>query len=129
MIKKKAAKLTNNIVKYWIPLYLYAGLIFYFSGISRPLPEVSVPFLDKFLHICEYAVFGILAARAFKNSPRKTFFENFKIFAIIVSIVYGISDEFHQSFVPLRQFSVLDMTADGIGSIIGVILYGKYNPV
>ena len=104
-------------------------MIFYVSGISRPLPGVSIPLLDKFLHICEYAVFGILAARAFKNSSRKTFFENFKIFAIIVSIVYGISDEFHQSFIPLRQFSMLDMMADGIGGVVGVILYGKCNPV
>ena len=121
--------MTNNIVKYWIPLYLYAGLIFYVSGISRPLPGVSIPFLDKFLHICEYAVFGILAAKAFKNSSRKTFFENFKAFAVVGSVVYGISDEFHQSFIPLRQFSVLDMIADGIGGTIGVVLYGKYNPV
>ncbi len=128
-IKKKAANLTNNFLKYWVPLYVYAGVIFYLSSISKPLPEVSIPFIDKVLHICEYGVFGFLASRAFKNSPRKAFFENFKLLAILVSIIYGISDEFHQGFVSNRQFSVFDMLADGVGGILGTFIYGRYYPI
>jgi len=123
---KAAVQLTSNFLKYWVPLYIYAGIIFYFSSIPKPLPEIDIPFFDKALHICEYAVFGLLASRAFKNSPRKGFFENFKIMAILISILYGISDEFHQAFVAERHFSVFDMLADGIGGIIGVFVYGRY---
>lgn len=121
--------LANNFLKYWAPLYVYAGLIFYLSSLSRPLPEVSIPFFDKSIHIFEYAVFGLLASRAFRNSPRKTFFENFKVLAILTSLIYGISDEFHQGFVPGRQFSVFDMMADGIGGGLGAFIYGRYYPI
>ena len=116
----------RSLLKYWTPLYIYAGLIFYLSSIPRPIPEVEIPFFDKALHICEYAVFGLLASRAFKNSSRKAFFENFKILAILISIIYGISDEFHQVFVSERQFSVFDILADSIGGVLGAFVYGRY---
>lgn len=115
--------LTNNFLKYWVPFYIYAALIFYLSSIPKPLPEVNIPFFDKVLHICEYAVLGILASRAFKHSSRRTFFENFKILAILVSILYGISDEFHQSFVSEREASLFDIIADSIGGGLGVAIY------
>ena len=115
----------RSFLKYWIPLYIYAGFIFYFSSMPKPLLEIAIPHFDKVLHICEYAIFGFLASRAFKNSSRKVFFENFKILAVLVSIIYGISDEYHQSFVSERQFSVFDMMADGIGGIFGVFVYSN----
>jgi len=122
-------ELVKSFLKYWLPLYVYAGIIFYFSGKPSPLPEVSIPFFDKILHIFEFTVFGLLAARAFKNSSKSTMFENFKILAVLVSVAYGVLDEFHQGFVPERQFSVFDMIADGIGGILGVFVYGSRNPV
>ena len=130
MIKKAVAALTrSNFLKYWIPLYLYAGIIFYFSSITKPLPAIHIPFFDKAMHIAEYTIFGYLAARALKNSPRKAFFENFKILAVLFSVFYGISDEFHQGFVSERDVSVLDVAADGVGGILGVFVYGRHNPV
>ena len=128
-IKKKAVSLRSNFLKYWVPLYVYAGVIFYLSSLSRPLPELGIPFFDKAAHIFEYAFFGFLASRAFKNSPRKIFFENFKALAILISIIYGISDEFHQGFISGRQFSVFDILADGIGGILGALTYGRYQPI
>lgn len=116
----------NNFFKYWAPLYLYAGIIFYISGISRPLPEVTIPFFDKALHVGEYALFGLLAARAFKNSSRKILFENFKIMAVLTAFLYGVSDEIHQSFIAERQFSIFDMFADAVGGTVGTVIYGGY---
>ena len=69
--------LIKKFFRYWLPLYLYAGIIFYMSSLSHPLPKVSIPYFDKFLHLIEYGVFGILAARAFKNSPREKLNRNF----------------------------------------------------
>jgi len=119
----------NNFSKYWLPLYIYAAVIFYLSSIQRPLPGVDIPFLDKVLHVGEYALFGFLACRAFRSSSRKLFLENFKIFAILVTFLYGVSDELHQILVPIRQFSILDIFADGIGGILGAFVYGKYYPL
>ena len=118
--------LIKKFFKYWAPLYLYAGIIFYFSSIPEPLPGVSIPYFDKFLHLIEYAVFGILAARAFKSSPREILYKNFKILAVLAAVAYGASDEFHQLFVSCRTCDIFDLMTDLAGGTIGVIFYGKY---
>jgi len=107
---------------------LYAGIIFYISSIPKPLPHIAIPHFDKFLHIIEYAVFGILASRAFKSSPREVLYKNFRILAVLAAVAYGASDEFHQLFVSCRNCDVFDVTADLVGGTIGAIFYGKYHP-
>jgi VanZ family protein len=119
--------LIKKFLKYWVPLYIYAGFIFYVSSIPKPLPDIAIPNFDKFLHIIEYSVFGILAARAFKNSPKEFLYKNFKILAVLAAVVYGASDEIHQIFVSCRVCDVFDLAADLAGGTIGAIFYGKYN--
>jgi len=119
--------LIKKFLKYWAPLYLYAGLIFYVSSIPKPLPPVSIPYFDKFLHLIEYAVFGILAARAFKSSAQEALYKNFTILAILAALAYGASDEIHQLFVSCRTCDIFDIMADLVGGTIGAIFYGKYH--
>jgi VanZ family protein len=126
-VQGRMQTLIKKFLKYWAPLYVYAGIIFYFSSIPKPLPDVSIPHFDKFLHLIEYAVFGILAARAFKSSPREILYKNFKILAVLAAVAYGASDEFHQLFVSCRSCDVFDLMTDLIGGTIGVIFYGRYN--
>ncbi len=104
-------------------------MIFYVSGKSKPLPEVAIPFFDKFMHFAEFALFGFLASRAFRSSRNKKLTDNFLSLAIIVSVLYGLSDEIHQIFVPNRLFSIADLTADIIGGTLGAFIYGKYSAV
>ena len=118
--------LIRKFLKYWAPLCLYAGIIFYMSSLSHPLPRISIPYFDKVLHIVEYSIFGILTARALKNSLPAVLNKNFIILAILITLAYGASDEFHQIFVPFRTCDIFDLTADLIGGTIGVIFYGKY---
>ena len=40
------------------------------------------------------------------------------LFAMIIGTLYGVSDEFHQSFVPGRTASIWDLAADSIGVAI-----------
>lgn len=119
----------RKFLKYWAPLYLYAGIIFYISSIPKPLPQVSVPYFDKFLHVVEYSIFGILAARAFKNSMHEALYKNFKVLAVLLAAAYGASDEFHQFFVSCRVCNIFDLTADFIGGTIGALCYGRYYPL
>jgi len=73
------------------------------------------------LHLGEYAVLGYLVARAVGTYglTRRTLF----IRAVALCVLYGISDEVHQMFVPHRCPSVMDVLADGIGSSLGIGLY------
>lgn len=119
----------KNLLRLWGPLYIYAAVIFYMSNLPKPLPSIAIPYIDKPLHIIEYAIFGLLAGRAFKYSPRRIFYNNFKTLAILLSLLYGMSDEVHQIFVPQREFSVFDILADTLGGALGAIIYGRYNPV
>ncbi len=116
----------KKFVRYWLPLYLYAGLIFYVSSVSKPLPDISIPYFDKFLHLIEYAVFGILAARAFRSSSREILYKNFKMLAVLAAVVYGASDEIHQLLVSCRFCDVFDLAADLAGGTIGAIFCGRY---
>ena len=78
--------------------------------------------LDKIQHIVLYFGFGVLLYLTFFNSEKYSFKKYAAIFAIIVGILYGITDEYHQSFVPGRVSSTADLFANGIGLTIAQIL-------
>jgi VanZ family protein len=82
---------------------------------------------DKIFHVGEYGVLGYLVARAIGNYglTKKTLF----IRAFALCVLYGISDEVHQMFVPHRYPSVMDVLADGIGSSLGIGIYIKKRKV
>lgn len=49
--------------------------------------------------------------------------------AIALATIYGVTDEFHQSFVPGRDASPIDLGVDLVGSILGVTLLGLVRSV
>ena len=99
---------------YVILTIFYASLIFVLSSFPK-VPTIERPFLDKLEHVIEYSVLGFLTVSCFKKIDRKTI-----ILAILITSLYGVLDEFHQYFVPGRDFSILDMLADSLGSIVGI---------
>ncbi len=106
----------------WIPAALWMGFIFYSSSLpGSDIPSIF-PFQDVVYHCIIYAILGFLVLRAFVRSGRQRTARTV-FFAIIVCLVYGASDEFHQMFVPLRTASMFDWFVDGCGAVIGGILY------
>ena len=77
------------------------------------------------LHFTAYALLGALFLRAFNITRIRHHLKLIIILSIILSSLYGISDEIHQSFVPFRTADAMDALADIIGSITGVYLYQK----
>ncbi|MFH1339187.1 MAG: VanZ family protein [Candidatus Omnitrophota bacterium] len=116
----------KRFIKYWLPVALWAGFIFFVSSI----PGSGIPALfacqDILFHIFEYALLGLLLSRALKNS-RFGFSGNAAglFLAILVSLLYAVSDEFHQSFVPGRESSLFDVLADGLGIVLGAVIYRR----
>lgn len=91
------------------------AVIFYFSSLSKPI-KYELPYgSDKVIHFIEYAVLGFLMAYSLKNSGVR----RYVLFGWALASIYGITDEIHQSFVPMRDASAFDVFADGMGSFAG----------
>jgi len=108
-----------HFLKFWFPVYLYAGVIFIYSAQSDLSLAPRMLHGDKLLHLLEYAVLSFLIARAAVNSRSLKLKLHFRLLAISLAFVYGLSDEFHQYFVPGRCADVLDLFADGAGALLG----------
>ncbi len=114
--------------KYWFIALIYMGLIFIVSSIpGDTLPEIEIFGVDKFVHSVEYGLLSWILGKALRTSANKVFVNHAVVFSVMLTILYGISDEIHQIFVPLRLPDVYDVVADGIGSILaqGIFLKGK----
>lgn len=112
-------------VRFWSVLAaLYAIAIFIGSAIPAPdLPEVVSAVSDKVLHLLEYAILGFLVHRAMCTQRRwSALARNAVVMTVVIAIVYGASDELHQSFVPGRTADFLDWIADSAGAAIGIAL-------
>src|SRR5699024_5961572 len=140
---------TTNHVKFasWIAVILWMALIFY---LSYPSSSVSIalssgllmsilnsvegilPFegLDmgtvhhlfrKRAHFIAYLILGMLCFNALKNSyPHAV---KSATLAFLICILYAISDESHQLFIPGRSGEVRDVFIDSLGSITGISIY------
>jgi VanZ like family len=104
-------------VALWLPVVLWAGMIFALSSV----PDLGTGLggwdlvLRKLAHAGEYAVLGALLLRAL-GRPWVAFG---------LGIAYAISDEIHQSFVPGRLGSPLDVAIDAVGVAAGVLLWQR----
>lgn len=114
------------------PLLLWMLVIFFFSslpGSEYPFdPTLSYYLERKGAHVAEYAILMFLAARfAFALLPRLSF-RRILLLAGTFSILYGVSDEWHQSFVPYRGAKLSDVAIDGLGILLmaGVLSFVWY---
>ena len=98
----------------------WMGVIFFLS--AQPTLPVIIPSpvnLQSILgHTVAYAVLAFLIGNAFHAAGVRHPWA----FAVLVSALYGISDEFHQSFVPNRTPDLFDVATDIVGAAIGVAL-------
>ncbi len=114
---------------FWTLAVLWAAVIFGLSSIpGRAFPNVPGLGYDKLLHGIVYAVFGgvsFLAARS-TWSLRAAWLV---IGCALAAVIYGLSDEFHQSFVPGRTADLWDVVADGIGGLLGALAAAGFSLV
>jgi VanZ family protein len=103
-----------KVVRLWAPVFVWMGIIFYFSTRTRIIisPQGTINFIFfKSLHVIEYAILYILTFRATKNP----------ITSFLIVILYGISDEIHQLFVVTREGRVRDVIIDTAGAVVAWI--------
>jgi VanZ family protein len=82
--------------------------------------EKTVVFVRKSAHFTLYFILGLLVISFLKEFglSRKSI-----IISIIVVLLYAVSDEIHQTFIPGRSGEVLDVLIDAIGGSLSTVLY------
>jgi len=114
------------------PFFRYASsilimaILFHFS--SKPGTELPSLFFgsDKILHTIAYAALGCSFSFWFKPAHWKKFPIRIALVVFLLTVLYGVSDEFHQSFTPGRFVSGYDLIADGIGAVLAIVAYRYY---
>lgn len=94
-----------------------------FPNISEAKIEIAHFVVRKTAHFAEYAVLAFLAARAFATSTRVTLRRRFFYVTLFLVIVYSLSDELHQNFVPSRTGSIYDSFIDIAGGVTALTVY------
>ena len=108
----------KKFIYLWGPVILFASLVFILSSMSSlPVKIEPFPNFDKVEHMCEYGLFAILLFRALNGTLSRADFIWIASLTVMITLAYGMSDEFHQSFVPHRDADVKDLVADGFGAI------------
>jgi VanZ family protein len=98
----------------------WAGIIFLLSSFPNPPGPGGPEWQSYAAHTVEYAVFAFLAARLLAAIRPPWPRWRLALAAWTLAVLYGVSDEFHQSFVPNRHASALDVAFDALGAAVGV---------
>ena len=105
----------------WLAAILWMAFIFYLSSKpSLPVPGLF-PGQDKLMHFISYGVLGLFIGRGLARGAAGITSRQVVIVVLLV-LAYGVSDEFHQSFVPGRDASVGDLLADTFGGLVAAWL-------
>jgi VanZ family protein len=116
-MKRKDAVM-RTFVSYWLPPILWTALIFYLSSLSSLPNFEDFDFtVKKAAHFAVYAFLYLLLVRAFRSTTvgNGTAVYWPPILAVPVAILYAISDEIHQSFLPFRTATIRDVLIDTAG--------------
>jgi len=98
-------------------------IIFYLSS-QEQLPDVQVFFkhADKIAHFGVYFILGIFIKFAFyQNIQNKLMLIN--ILTLAVGTFFAYTDEYHQSFVPNRVSSLVDLIFDIFGILLSLFIF------
>lgn len=107
----------------WGPSLLLMGAIFFLSG----LPDVPGPpdpllnrIVKKSAHAIGYGLLAISYARALGARGWRGL-----ALALALTLLYAISDEWHQTFVPRRTGNPLDVLIDLAGGVVGLVVWQR----
>jgi len=106
------------------------GIIFFFS--HQPGDRLDLPLFvgaDKLSHAFAYGVLSLSVIFAFPKEFRVRRRGLVFGFAVLVSALYGVSDEYHQSFIDGRTTELADLVADAAGALfVALVWFFKSTP-
>ena len=104
----------------WLLVIGWMGVIYWFSDQSQLIPPTN-PFLAQTIAILGHVIFFGILYLFFTRAVRLT--DSFKPknlmrLGLLFVFLYGVSDEYHQFFVPGRDVSILDVGMDVMGGFL-----------
>jgi VanZ family protein len=119
--------MSEKLLRYWLPPVLWMGVIFILSA-QPSLPEYPDSLLDLILkkaaHVMEYGLLAFLLWRALSRG-RGALSRPALVTAFLVSVLYALSDEYHQTLVPGRQGRLMDVGIDAAGALVALLVIGR----
>jgi VanZ family protein len=116
-----------QFTRYWLPVVIFCIVIFVQSSFASPDTVVHFAHADKVLHFLAYGLLGALFCRAFNALQRWRYrWDALFCIGVVAATLYGVSDEWHQSFVSERTSDMGDVIADFIGSVAGSWVYLRF---
>jgi VanZ family protein len=106
----------------WGPSVLWAAAIFAASSRSDTGAVGRIP--DWLTHGLAYAILSVLLSRALAGGLGAPLNWRSAALAVGLATLYGVSDEYHQSFVPGRDPSAADVAKDLLGAAAGAAAFG-----
>jgi VanZ family protein len=114
-----------TLVWLWLPVVLYMAAIFFASSI--PEPPVPSDVSDVSLHEAAYFGLTLLVIRALARGEWRGVTVATLAAAWLIAVAYGVTDEWHQSFVPNRHAELRDLGSDAIGALAATIVVGAWS--
>ena len=143
------SSLAMKIVKYWLPVSLMIGAMYYastdvFSGENtRNVVERLVLWLRphtsehalmkinylvrKMAHFTEYAVLAALLYRAFRADSLMRWRLRWALYSFGVIVCWALLDELHQTFTRTRGGSIYDSMLDSSGALFMLLMIAFFN--
>ncbi len=117
-IAEESDGVSNGVLRKIIDIFPYTkGLS---EEIKIKMVEHGNPIIRKLAHFSVYALIGVWIM-AFMSTFDMRLYKKW-IISMLVGIVYAASDEFHQSFVPGRGPSIVDVGIDSLGVLTGILV-------
>ncbi|WP_080840335.1 VanZ family protein [Cohnella massiliensis] len=117
----------------WLPAVVVMAVIFILSSRTGDELDTVLPWVQKLFPWLEsfdpghYAAYFVLAlSYAFGFGFRRMNVGR-SLLVVLMSLLYGVTDEWHQSFVPNRTPDLADLLHDGIGAAVAVVCVAIWN--
>jgi len=117
----------NRVVRY-LPAVAWMALIFYMSHQTANELNTLLPLFQKWLPAMQsfdwghFILYFVLAITYYWALLPQSASRPGKLAVVLLCLLYGVTDEFHQSFVPGRTPDVLDLRNDTIGAAIAMLV-------
>lgn len=99
---------------------LLAIEIFWFSSLPGDATRGGNAWIPRIYHFTVFFLLNFFLLASIKPGKRLRF--KYVMLALILSVIYALSDEFHQMFVPLRSANLPDVLTDTAGILFSIVV-------